>query len=719
MHLYFILGCIFFNIEVSRECALPFWWRQQFQFSPENPEGMAPKTAIRYRSTIHRSDPNNYVHIQEYSQFTWWEPTRVRSTIVQNVGSANAPLEKDGSINGIIPRKAGQPSSSGIGRIGKADSSINGMITTKEASGASGASETNRVVPLLDIFNRMAPVDAETNGIVPADSKRNRVSPGIGVSDETNGMVPRGSSSTKGADITTAESSSTSTSTTTTEGSTTARSTRAPRTSRAPRTTRAPRSTTEASSSTTEVSTTTTTISTTAATATFTSTTTKSTPEREPLSPDREINENEIVKVSKSENLEADNLVSGASKSTSELKIKEPSSRGKFFGGWFGKRMENETGPCQVGETDIHSLRSMIEKMFSKPREHATHGDSKEKAREDILNKFRNYGLQVWTQNFTTPPMMNSNGTEESNEGVNLIGVIPGSQRGRLDDEIVLVGAHYDTVADSNGVDDNGSGLAVMLEVARAITEARCRLNHTLMFVAFDHEENGAMGSNYFVDNYLIPEELKRARASFQGAFILDGIMNYNDIPNTQELPSDYTESLPGFEYFVNNTGNRGNFLAMISRNEMDTHLSKKLMNAWQDLPDHQMKLFNLAVNMGQTLPDPSVVRKHLNFLTSDHATFWYHNSSSHFPESLNAVLLTDTGPFRGAMKQCYHSKCDDLTVITPEKLQFAKKTADALTATLVEMTSATAAGSQLFAMWSIYVLHFAAVYFMAKSQLN
>ncbi|GFR31270.1 hypothetical protein TNCT_255821, partial [Trichonephila clavata] len=29
-----------------------------------------------------------------------------------------------------------------------------------------------------------------------------------------------------------------------------------------------------------------------------------------------------------------------------------------------------------------------------------------------------------------------------------------------------------------------------MLEVARALTEARCRLNHTLMFVAFDHEEN-------------------------------------------------------------------------------------------------------------------------------------------------------------------------------------------------------------------------------------
>lgn len=53
------------------------------------------------------------------------------------------------------------------------------------------------------------------------------------------------------------------------------------------------------------------------------------------------------------------------------------------------------------------------------------------------------------------------------------------------------------------------------------------------------------------------------------------------------------------------------------------------------------------------------------------------------------------TGPFRGQMKECYHSKCDDLTVMSPEKLQFAKKTADALTATLVELTRATAFGKE------------------------
>lgn len=105
-----------------------------------------------------------------------------------------------------------------------------------------------------------------------------------------------------------------------------------------------------------------------------------------------------------------------------------------------------------------------------------------------------------------------------------------------------------------------------------------------------------------------------------------------------------FFQTLPGLQYFVNHTGNRGNFLAMISRNEKDNHLSQKLMDAWQDLGDHQYKLFNLAVDMGNGIPSPSVIEKHLNFLRSDHATFWYHNSSSHFPESLNAVLLTDTG---------------------------------------------------------------------------
>lgn len=564
MKIFCVLVAVYIISPCVESCALPYWWSEQYQFPKYYPQVGEPKTTYRYRETLHQSYPNNYVHIQEYSEYTWWEHDPSKPKVLD---TGREPTHFKG-LGALFPNNVG----------------VNGMVPEGTEVGI--------------------------NGMVPGDvnsiNKKSGVTPKVVYERERNENEANG---------------------------------------------------------------------------------------------DGEVGSNDI------EVMESKNNSS------------EERSGNLLSNWWYGpKRSVNE--PCKVSETEIHSLRSMIENMFSFPRDHIVHPETKEKAREDILGKFKDFGLQVWTQNFTTPTITTPNGTEEAREGVNLIGVIPGARRGQLDDGIVLVGAHYDTVADTNGVDDNGSGLAVMLEVARAITEARCRLNNTLMFVAFDHEEDGAMGSNYFVDHYLIPEELKRARASFQGAFILDGIMNYNDIPNTQELPRDYTESLPGLQYFVNNTGNRGNFLAMISRNDVDSHLSHKLMDAWQGLGDHQYKLFNLAVNMGNEIPSPSTIERHLNFLRSDHATFWYHNSS-HFPESLNAVLLTDTGPFRGKMKECYHNKCDDLTTMSPEKLQFAKKTASALTATLVELTSAIAAGNQICPFYVTHLLKVLVLYCSLKKAVN
>lgn len=397
MYLYFVLGCIFLNIEVSRECALPFWWRDQLRFAAENPDiSLKPRTAFRYRSTIHRTDPNNFVHVQEYSQFTWWEHDVTRDI-------TNSAISKDGSINGISPGKKRPllPSENIKGSVPIGDASINGMIPKGPVTDGKVAG-TNEFIP----------------GILSIDTDTNRITPGVVSSEaETNNIVPRRSSTssifnleeeTKAIlnEITSKGISIESTSEITTEATRASRrTTKASRTTRS--TTKATRATTEATAATTETTRTTTQVTTTTTTASFT----EVVPEREPLSPERERNEKENNEVLKSENLEVDNDIeaSDASKSTSELKVKEPrSSRGKFFGSWFGKRMENETEPCKVSETDIHSLRSMIEKMFSNPREHVMNADSKEKAREDILNKFRNYGLQVWTQNFTTPLMMNA-----------------------------------------------------------------------------------------------------------------------------------------------------------------------------------------------------------------------------------------------------------------------------------------------------------------------
>jgi hypothetical protein len=98
----------------------------------------------------------------------------------------------------------------------------------------------------------------------------------------------------------------------------------------------------------------------------------------------------------------------------------------------------------------------------------------------------------------------------------NVVGLV----RGRLrPDEYVVVGAHYDhlgygDIASStpwrrevhNGADDNASGTAALIEIARAVAEAEDLLR-SVVFIAFTAEEMGALGSRYYRDNPLRPLE--------------------------------------------------------------------------------------------------------------------------------------------------------------------------------------------------------------------
>ena len=100
----------------------------------------------------------------------------------------------------------------------------------------------------------------------------------------------------------------------------------------------------------------------------------------------------------------------------------------------------------------------------------------------------------------------------------NVIGVLPGSSR---KDEAVVIGAHYDhlglggrhsmnpNVAGQvhNGADDNASGTAALIEIARAAVENRARFARTTVFVAFAGEELGLIGSAQYVANPVLPLE--------------------------------------------------------------------------------------------------------------------------------------------------------------------------------------------------------------------
>jgi hypothetical protein len=102
----------------------------------------------------------------------------------------------------------------------------------------------------------------------------------------------------------------------------------------------------------------------------------------------------------------------------------------------------------------------------------------------------------------------------------NVVGILPGSDPARAR-EAIVIGAHYDHVGLGgrlsvtpdrvgeihNGADDNASGTASIIEMARAAVEERSRFPRTLVFVAFAGEERGLLGSAYYAAHAAVPIE--------------------------------------------------------------------------------------------------------------------------------------------------------------------------------------------------------------------
>ncbi len=101
-------------------------------------------------------------------------------------------------------------------------------------------------------------------------------------------------------------------------------------------------------------------------------------------------------------------------------------------------------------------------------------------------------------------------------EGCNVIGVLPGTHP-YLKNEYIVIGAHYDHLGTAtgregavdsiyNGADDNASGTAVLIELA-ALLKEQGGLARTVVFVAFDGEEQGLLGSQEFLEDALFPQD--------------------------------------------------------------------------------------------------------------------------------------------------------------------------------------------------------------------
>lgn len=95
----------------------------------------------------------------------------------------------------------------------------------------------------------------------------------------------------------------------------------------------------------------------------------------------------------------------------------------------------------------------------------------------------------------------------------NVIATKPATAKGKDTNEIVVIGAHHDTVEDTPGANDDASGTATTLELARVL--AKMPTDTELRFVAFGAEEDGLIGSYEYVDS-LSEDERNRTVAMFQ-----------------------------------------------------------------------------------------------------------------------------------------------------------------------------------------------------------
>ncbi|NNK94912.1 MAG: M28 family peptidase [Desulfobacterales bacterium] len=208
---------------------------------------------------------------------------------------------------------------------------------------------------------------------------------------------------------------------------------------------------------------------------------------------------------------------------------------------------------------------------------------------------------------------------------------------GKGNAQVVLIGAHYDSVKGTVGADDNASAIAVQLEVARTLAGLRATegLDLTVRFISFALEEppayaTWAMGSRVYA------RKAKKNKEQIDGMICLEMVGYTCNQPGCQKYP---------FPLMFMGYPNRGDYIGIVGN-----YRSRKFTNTlFQSFKKNKaLPVEKLTVpGSGYLLP---------NIRLSDHAAFW--------DRGYNAVMITDTAFYRNPH---YHRASD-----TMDKLDFS-----------------------------------------------
>lgn len=240
------------------------------------------------------------------------------------------------------------------------------------------------------------------------------------------------------------------------------------------------------------------------------------------------------------------------------------------------------------------------------------------KAADHIESSFRSFGCLVSRQAFTY----------QGRTYYNVIGEVKGSHPDRK--EILIIGAHYDTVVGTPGADDNASSVAGLLELARLTAEDPAE--RTVRFVAFSLEEPPAFGTKD-MGSYAYAEQVAKEGVKVYGMIALEMIGYFCEEKGCQSYPAGVGWLFP----------DKGNFISFVG-NLSSRSFTREVKNGFTqavDLPVETLNTFSSITGVD----------------FSDHRNFWKFD--------IDAFMVTDTAFNRN---RSYHEPED-----TWEKLDFRR----------------------------------------------
>ena len=270
------------------------------------------------------------------------------------------------------------------------------------------------------------------------------------------------------------------------------------------------------------------------------------------------------------------------------------------------------------------------------PSRHGSRPEVLNAAASFIENEFRSIGYEVESQYYE------SHGTRVRN----LLAERKGRDAGK---PVIILGAHYDTVPETPGADDNASGIAGLLELARLLKGTSG--HRTVRFVAFPHEE-----PPYFYSNLMGSRQyagmLKESGENVLVMLCLE-MLGFAGERYEQRYPAPLMQALGGYPKY-------GNFIGLVG--------NLKSLRMMSFVRSAMRKYCTVGV---ESLTAPGFISP---MFLSDHSSFWKHG----YP----ALMVTDTAFLRNPN---YHLPSD-----TPETLnyEFLARVIEGIRATVLELDS-------------------------------